>query len=168
MLQVCGEQPGGRLGEIVGKVRSGEIKVLVALGEDATQGGFSNEDLAKLSSLIVMDILPSATTARATVLLPSSSFAEKRGSMINGKGRLQRLNRAIAAPGEARDDWEILRDLVQQLTGSNGVYLIEDVFGQIARAIPGLSGLTLSKIGDSGVPLEDGKEATPAGEKAPV
>jgi NADH-quinone oxidoreductase subunit G len=168
LLQVCGEQPGSRLGEIVGKVRSGEIKVLVALGEDATQGGFSNEDLAKLSSLIVMDILPNATTARATVLLPASSFAEKRGSMINGKGRLQRLNRAIAAPGDARDDWEILRDLVQQLTGSNGVYLIEDVFSQIARTVPGMNGLTLSKIGDSGVHLEDGKEATAAVEKASV
>ena len=168
LLQVCGEQPGSRLGEIAGKVRSAEIKVLVALGEDATQCGFSNEDLAKLSSLIVMDILPNATTASATVLLPASSFAEKRGSMINGKGRLQRLNRAIAAPGDARDDWEVLRDLVQQVTGSNGVYLIEDVFRQIARAVPGMNGLTLSKIGDSGVHLEDGKEVTAAVEKAPV
>ena len=88
--------------------------------------------------------------------------------MINGKGRLQRLNRAIAAPGDARDDWEVLRDLVQQVTGSNGVYLIEDVFSQIARAVPGMNGLTLSKIGDSGVHLEDGKEAAAAVEKASV
>jgi NADH-quinone oxidoreductase subunit G len=165
---VSGEPPGSRLGEIVRKVRSVEFRALVALGEDVTQCGFSGEDLAKLSSLIVMDILPSATTAKATVLLPASSFAEKRGSMINGKGRLQRLNRAIAAPGDARDDWEILRDLVQQLTGSNGVYLIEDVFNQIARAIPDLNSLSLSRIGDSGVHLEHGKEATAAVEKAPV
>ena len=40
---------------------------------------------------------------RATVVLPSSGFAEKRGSMINLKGRLQRLNRAVELPGQARD-----------------------------------------------------------------
>jgi NADH dehydrogenase/NADH:ubiquinone oxidoreductase subunit G len=35
--------------------------------------------------------------------------------MINGKGRLQRLNRAVRGPGQARDDWEILRDLLQAI-----------------------------------------------------
>ena len=39
--------------------------------------------------------------------------------MINGKGRLQRLNRAVRGPGQARDDWEILRDLIQALLGGN-------------------------------------------------
>ena len=37
--------------------------------------------------------------------------------MINGKGRLQRLNRAVRGPGQARDDWEILRDLIQAVFG---------------------------------------------------
>jgi NADH-quinone oxidoreductase subunit G len=101
----------------------------------------------------VLDILPNETTKRATTLLPSASFAEKRGSMINVKGRLQRLNRAIQSPGNAREDWEILRDLIQQLTGANGVYLIEDVFKQMAESVPQFQGLSLSKIGDHGVPL---------------
>jgi NADH-quinone oxidoreductase subunit G len=83
--------------------------------------------------------------------------------MINIKGRLQRLNRAVQAPGEARDDWEILRDLIQQLTGSNGVYLIEDVFRQIADSIPEMKGLSLSKISDKGVSLaEEAEETTKA------
>ena len=87
--------------------------------------------------------------------------------MINIKGRLQRLNRAVNAPGEARDDWEILRDLIQQLTGSNSIYLIEDVFRQIADAIVEMKGLSLSKISDQGVQLvEEGGEAPTA--SAPV
>ena len=69
-----------------------------------------------------MNILANESTEFATALLPSSAFAEKRGSMINGRGRLQRLNRAVRPPGQARDDWEILRDLIQALTGSNGVF----------------------------------------------
>jgi len=85
------------------------------------------------------------------VLLPSSAWAEKRGSMINLKGRLQRLNKAVTAPGQARDDWEILRDLIQAVSGSNGLYMIEDVFKQMAGQVKEFAELSLSKIGDLGV-----------------
>jgi anaerobic selenocysteine-containing dehydrogenase len=44
--------------------------------------------------------------------LAGASYAEKRGSMINVTGRLQRLNKAVKSPGNARDTWEILRDLI--------------------------------------------------------
>ncbi|MBA2586106.1 MAG: molybdopterin-dependent oxidoreductase, partial [Chthoniobacterales bacterium] len=75
------------------------------------------------------------------------------------KGRLQRLNRAVRAPGEARDDWEILRDLIHACSGQNsgmssragGIYTIEDVFRQMSESVPELRGLSLSKIRDLGV-----------------
>jgi NADH-quinone oxidoreductase subunit G len=92
-------------------------------------------------------------------VLPSLGFAEKRGSMINGKGRLQRLNRAVRGPGNARADWEILRDLLQALSGSNGLYSIEDVFRQMSESVPQLAGLSLSKIGDLGVPVMQAQES---------
>ncbi len=98
-----------------------------------------------------MDILSNAATEHAKIVLPASGFAEKRGSMINGEGRLQRLNRAVRPPGNARDDWEILRDLLQALGGSNGLFSIEDVFRQMSEDIPQLAHLTLNKIGDLGV-----------------
>jgi len=161
LFGITNEKPGGKLSEIVEKVRSGAIRAIVALGENLTEIGLTIDDLKKLSSIVVTGILPNDTTQHATVLLPGSGFAEKRGSMINIRGRLQRLNRAVQGPGEARDDWEILRDLIQQLTGSNGIYLIEDVFRQIAEAIPEMKGLSLSRISDEGVQLvEEGEEAT--------
>ena len=98
-----------------------------------------------------MGLLQNESTKAATALLPSFGFAEKRGSMINGKGRLQRLNRAIRGPGQARDDWEILRDLIQAYSGGNGIYTIEDVFKQMSESAQPLAGLSLSKIGDRGV-----------------
>jgi len=52
------------------------------------------------------------------------------------------------------------------LTGSNGIYLIEDVFRQIADAIPEMNGLSLSKISDQGVRLIEGSEESKAA--APV
>jgi NADH-quinone oxidoreductase subunit G len=161
LIGVAGERPGTTLREIADKIRSGAIKAVIALGEDLTQLGLTADELKKLAALIVVDILPNETTRSATVLLPSSAFSEKRGSMINIKGRLQRLNRATQPPGIARDDWEIIRDLIQQLTGSNGIYLIEDVFKQITDSIPDMNALSLSRIGDKGVQLvEETEEAS--------
>jgi len=116
--------------------------------------------------LVVMGILPDQTTAQAHVVLPSASFAEKRGSMINTRGRLQRLNHAVASPGSARDDWEILKDLILEASGTNGIYSIEDVFKAAAAEIPALQGLSLSRIGDLGIDLS-GKISFPL-ESAPL
>ena len=165
LFGVTGERPGAKLPEIAKRIGSGEIKAVVALGEDLTQFGLTEGELKKLPTLIVVGILPNDTTRSASVFLPACAFPEKRGTMINIKGRLQRLNRAVQPPGEARDDWEIIRDLIQQLTGSNGIYLIEDVFKQIADAIPEMKGLSFSRIGDKGVQLVDETEEARA---APV
>jgi NADH-quinone oxidoreductase subunit G len=162
LFGVTGEKSGHRLPDLAQNIKSGAIKAVVALGENLTLLGLTVEELQKLSVLIVMDILPNETTRSATVLLPSSAFSEKRGSMINIKGRLQRLNRATQPPGTARDDWEIIRDLIQQLTGSNGIYLIEDVFKQITESIPEMNGLSLSRIGDQGIQLVEETEEEPA------
>ncbi len=162
LIGVTGEKAGHRLTDLAQNIKSGSIKAVVALGENLTLLGLTVDELQKLSALIVMDILPNETTRNATVLLPSSAFSEKRGSMINIKGRLQRLNRATQPPGTARDDWEIIRDLIQQLTGSNGIYLIEDVFKQITESIPEMNGLSLSRIGDQGIQLVEETEEVPA------
>jgi NADH-quinone oxidoreductase subunit G len=162
LIGLTGENPGSGLREIADKIRSGAIKAVVALGENLADLGLTVDELRRLAALIVVDILPNETTRSATVLLPSSAFSEKRGSMINIKGRLQRLNRATQPPGVARDDWEIIRDLIQQLTGSNGIYLIEDVFKQITDSIPDMNTLSHSRISDKGVQLVEETEEAPA------
>jgi NADH-quinone oxidoreductase subunit G len=168
LFGVAQEEPGSLLPEIFQRVQAGSIKAVLALSEDVMNAGLTTADLEKLEAFILIDILPNRTSTYATALLPGYSFAEKRGSMVNIKGRLQRLNRAIRGPGEARDDWEILRDLLQGFTGSNGVYLIEDVFKQMAEGIPHLHGLSLSKIGDLGIQLEQNDVQAAAPENAHV
>ncbi len=160
-------EPGARLSEIVAGVESGRIRALISLGEDPGNIGLTAEQLSALPAFIVMDILAKTATQFATVVLPSFAFAEKRGSMINGKGRLQRLNRAVRGPGQARDDWETLRDLIQACSGqdpavkshANGISTLEDVFRQMSESVPELAGLNLSKIGDLGVQVMEIKES---------
>lgn len=52
-----------------------------------------------------------AGAARADVILPGAAYTEKDGLYINSEGRIQRGRKAIDAPGEAREDWKILRAL---------------------------------------------------------
>ncbi|MCS7009585.1 MAG: molybdopterin-dependent oxidoreductase, partial [Chthoniobacterales bacterium] len=112
---VAANPPGAQLEKIVTAIRNGSVSGLLSLGEDPTKIGLTDQELQKLNFLIVLDILPNRSTAAATIVLPACGFAEKRGSMINLYGRLQRLNKAISPPGNARDDWEIYRDLLFSL-----------------------------------------------------
>ena len=151
--------PGAQLPVISQAIASGQVKALICLKENPLEGGISLEQLSQLQAFILIDILENAATRYATVLLPASGFTEKRGSMINRNGRLQRLNRAVLPPGAARDDWEILRDLLQQCSGQNGIYTIEEVFAQMSQSVPELAGLSLSRIGDLGTQVVEVKPA---------
>src|SRR5690606_27133762 len=48
---------------------------------------------------------------RADVILPGAAYTEKSGTYVNTEGRVQMGNRAAFAPGDAREDWAILRAL---------------------------------------------------------
>ena len=93
------EDPFAKLDAIREGVRSGAIKALIVLGEDLiTDAGFHFSDLAKLDFLLQSHILANPTALAAHLVLPAAAFAEKRGSMVNLSGRLQRLNRAVELP----------------------------------------------------------------------
>src|SRR6266567_1431068 len=154
-------EPGANLLAIADAVKSGQIKALAILKENTMHLGVSLERLAQLPVFIAMNILSNEATEKATVVLPACGFVEKRGSMINGRGRLQRLNRAVRPPGNARDDWEILRDLIQAVGGGDSLLSIDDVFRRIGETVPQFAGLSLSEIGDLGVHILHMEELPP-------
>jgi NADH-quinone oxidoreductase subunit G len=156
--------PSSKLDSIRNAVRSGDIKALIVLGEDlVSDAGFSSDDLSNLGLLVQLHTLANPTASRAHFVLPTAAFAEKRGSMVNLSGRLQRLNRAVEPTGQCRDDWESIRDLICAITGDkHEIHHIEDVFKSIAENIPAFQNLTLSKIGHQGTQI------TQTGHKIPL
>ncbi|MEI9998422.1 MAG: molybdopterin-dependent oxidoreductase [Verrucomicrobiota bacterium] len=136
-------------------IDTGRIKALYVLHEGLVDDArWPVETIQRVPVLAVQGILTSPTSAVADYILPGASFAEKRGSMVNAAGRLQRLNKAIPVLGQAADDWQILSALKNALGGGNGLHTIEDVFKAMAAATPAFAGLSLSKISDLGVPLK--------------
>jgi anaerobic selenocysteine-containing dehydrogenase len=99
---------GSTLPKIARAVCAGTIRTLLVFGEDILQHGFEAEWLDQLECLVVSDILPNATTARAHFLLPGCAHAEKRGTFTNIQGRVQKFMKAVEPPGHARPEWEFL------------------------------------------------------------
>ena len=146
---------GQNLAHIRYGIDTGRIKALFVLHENLLgEAGWPLETVQKVPILAVLSILSCPTSELADYIFPGASFAEKRGSMINASGRLQRLNKAIALPGQAMDDWQILVQLKAALGGGNGAHSIEDVFKAMAQASPTFAGLSLSKISDLGIDLK--------------
>ena len=163
---ILGTEPGSQLAAIRDKVDRGEVTTVIALQENLLgEAGFTAAQLGKLQSFIAGHILANPSAEHAHVVLPLAAYAEKRGSLINATGRLQRLNKATEPAGEARSDWEVLRDLTLAVSGQNGLYSIEDVFKSMAAAIPAFTGLNLGKIGDPGLPLLETTETIPVLER---
>ena len=154
LVGISAEKIGANLPKIAEGIRNGTIKTLIVFGEDVTKHGIGADLLGKLDHLIVSDILPNATTAAAHYLLPGCAHAEKRGSFVNVKGRVQRFMQALQPKGNARPEWEFLHELVFNVTGQNGFVSIEGLFNQMAKEVPAFAGVTWAGLGDSGVTIQ--------------
>jgi len=79
------------------------------------------EALGKAELVVVQDAFSGIETAAyADVLLPAATWGEKEGTVTNSERRISRVRRAVAPPGEARDDWKIARDFALCLGGKLG------------------------------------------------
>ena len=148
---IAAEPMGSKLLKIAEGIRGGRIKTLIVIGEDVTRHGISAELLGKLEMLVVSDILPGETTRRAHYLLPGCAHAEKRGTFTSTKGRVQKFMKAVEPPGDARPEWEFLRELVSALSGQDGFVSIEGLFNHMAAEAPAFNGLTWASLGETGV-----------------
>jgi NADH-quinone oxidoreductase subunit G len=148
---ICFTEIGSNLPQIARGIETGQIRTLMVFGEDVTAHGLGAELLAKLDTLMVSDLFPTATTKLAHYVLPGAAHVEKRGSFTNTKGRVQKFMKAVEAPGDARAEWEFLHDLVHHVTGLNGYVTIEGLFNQMAKDVPAFAGLTWAGLGDTGV-----------------
>lgn len=74
----------------------------------------------------------------ADVILPGATWAEKPGTYVNLEGRVQRAERAVFAPGDAREDWSILRALSDKLGRTLPFDSFEELRAAMASEVPEL------------------------------
>ncbi len=95
-------QAGGK--DLVGMLDGG-VDVLWLLGADE----FDTARIGANTFVIYQGHHGDAGAARADVILPGAAYTEKTGTYVNTEGRVQRSYAAARPPGEAREDWKILR-----------------------------------------------------------
>ena len=104
--------------------KSGAMDVLFLLGADEI-------DVPPGSFVVYIGTHGDAGAHRADVILPGAAYTEKSGLYVNTEGRVQMANRAAFPPGEAREDWAILRALSESV----GRKLPYDSLGALRRAL---------------------------------
>ncbi|HET7347744.1 MAG TPA: nitrate reductase, partial [Acidobacteriaceae bacterium] len=89
---------------------------------------FPNRDvlrqaLGNLEFLVVQDgFHPTPTSELANLVLPAATWGEKEGTYTNSERRVSKVNRVVAAPGEARPDFEIFLAVARQLGCANELF----------------------------------------------
>ncbi|HWI84999.1 MAG TPA: NADH-quinone oxidoreductase subunit NuoG [Sphingomonas sp.] len=96
--------------------------------------------------------------AIADVILPAAAYAEKSGTYVNLEGRVQRGDRAVFPPGDAREDWAIFRALSEVLGHKLPFDTLEALRDQMAAEVPALGRLGLASY-DWSLPQLDAKAA---------
>ncbi|MEJ2122693.1 MAG: molybdopterin-dependent oxidoreductase, partial [Alphaproteobacteria bacterium] len=89
----------------------GDIEVVYLLAADE----IDMESLGKKTFVIYQGHHGDAGAHRADVILPGAAYTEKNGTYVNTEGRAQHGQRAAFPPGDAREDWRILRALSEVL-----------------------------------------------------
>jgi len=150
----------GAGGKTAAQMAQGGLDVLLLLGADEI-------DVAPGPFVIYVGTHGDRGAHRADVILPAAAYAEKSAIYVNTEGRVQLANRAAFPPGDAREDWAILRALSDML----GVKLPYDSLSGLRQAMfaahPHLMRIDQIATGDA---ADIGKLAKLAGtpDKAPL
>ncbi|MEO0691045.1 MAG: NADH-quinone oxidoreductase subunit NuoG [Pseudomonadota bacterium] len=83
----------------------------------------------------------------ADIILPAASYAEKDGTYVNTEGRVQFAEKAVFAPGDAREDWTILRALADALDVTVGFDSFDQLQSAMIAEVPALGEEGLADYG---------------------
>jgi len=149
----------GEVGPTAAAMADGAVDVLFLLGADEI-------DVESRAFVVYIGTHGDRGAQRADVILPGAAYTEKSGIYVNTEGRVQMAGRAAFPPGEAREDWAILRAL-SEVVGSKLPYdSLAQLRGVLFKTFP-----HLQRIGTitPGNPDDIWKLATHGGamEKAP-
>jgi assimilatory nitrate reductase catalytic subunit len=133
------DKPGLKAVELFQDIEAGKVKAVWIIATnpmvslpDANQ---VQRALEKCELVVVSDIVCGTdTNAFAHVLLPALGWGEKDGTVTNSERRISRQRAFLAAPGEARADWQVLCQVAQRMGFDGfGFNSAHDIFDEHAR-----------------------------------
>ncbi|MGE3108528.1 MAG: molybdopterin oxidoreductase family protein [Phycisphaerales bacterium] len=148
--------PGVDCYEMFRKIDKGEIKGLISLCFNPVvslpDNNFIARALGKLEFYVAIDFFMNETARHADIVLPGSLQEEDEGVVTQIEGKVIKINKAVDCPGDARQDWRIVQDIVAALERPRGFTFQEprEIFDELRRTSKGgvadYSGITYEKI----------------------
>ena len=164
--RVWGVRPPGKTGLVVTEMTEGcldgTIRAMYVVGENPMLAEpdlhHTDKALRQLDCLVVQDLFMHETAELAHVFLPAAAFAEKEGTFTNSERRVQRVRKAIDAPGQARPDWWISCELAKRVARRLGVPVTgfdfahpSEIFDEMAGLWPAIAGLSYPRLESGGI-----------------
>ena len=107
-----------------------------------------SDALETAAFIVVQDVIRTATTDIADVVLPARPFTEREGTLTSGERRVQRFYSAVPPTGESRSDYVITAEVASHM----GIELEDSsptaVFERLAASVKSFEGLTYAKISE--------------------
>jgi NADH-quinone oxidoreductase subunit G len=122
-------------GKSLGEMLNGGVDALWLLGAD----GFDPALIAPGTFVIYQGHHGDRAASRADVILPGAAYTEKDATYVNTEGRAQRAWLAVHAPGEAREDWRIIRAAGEGLAVKLPFDDLAQLRAAMAKAVPALA-----------------------------
>lgn len=146
---------GLRIPEMLDMAHYGKLKGMYVVGEDPVltdpDANHVRKAMESLEFLVVQDLYLTETAQYADVFLPAACYAEKDGTFTNTERRVQRVRKAVEAPGDCRLDWEIICDLSKRMGYEMSYSCAEDIFEEIRKYTPIYAGITYERIDKVGL-----------------
>jgi NADH-quinone oxidoreductase subunit G len=145
--------------EIRAALEAGELKTVLLFGVDPLRDFPDTQAwdraLTAADHVICFSTFETATTAKASVVFPLETHAEKDGTVSHPDGRLQRVRPSASRPGDIRPNWGILAELSLALGHDTGVNSQPSAFAALANEVPFYAGITDADIGGRGIRWQD-------------
>ncbi|GGO36523.1 molybdopterin oxidoreductase family protein [Streptomyces lasiicapitis] len=142
---------GMTLTDMFEAMESGELRAVYCIGENPAQSEAESEQavrrLSALDHLVVQDIFLTRTAELADVVLPATAaWAETDGTTTNSERRVQRVRAALAPPGEAREDIDIICEVAARLGHDWKFADAETVWNELRSLSPDHFGMTYDRL----------------------
>ena len=136
--------------EIIDGVCKDKIKGMYVMGENPVMSdpdqNHTIEGMCKLDTLVVQDIFMTETAWYADIILPASAHAEKNGTFTNTNRQVQMGRKVVDAPGDAREDLDIIIDFGKALGLDWKYEHASEVFNEMAKVMPSLNNITWERV----------------------
>ncbi len=143
-------KPGLTIPEMIEGSNSGLVKMLYIMGENPMVSdpdiNHVESGLKNLDFLVVQDIFLTETAELANVILPAAAFAEKNGTFTNTERRIQKVNKILEAPGQAKSDWLIIAELAKTIGDDYELNSAEEVMQEISSLTPIYGGISYHRL----------------------